>query len=257
MYIEWYVREQEYSHTLKDKAGNTWNYMTGKELMERYPNGGYRVVGDLRKKENPSEDIALIKDKKKYWLYPYQRKKRRLEKTIGYINVSREGQQDSFVRIRKGNLFGGLILPLVVVLLLCVVFFLGWWLSRKKEVPGLDDTAVSYRVEGMQNMDPDSIALPGVSVIEMNAGETKVDFPLINPEGNNCYMTYIIRNAQTDEVLYESGKIEPGMAVLSFDLNRPLDAGTYDILVQVETADLADYTVELNGAEIPAELVVK
>lgn len=255
--MKWTIREEQNSAGFRDSAGNTWGYITNKELLKRYPNGGYRIVADLRKKESPSGDLLLIEEGKECHLYSYKRKKRRLEKTVGYINVSTEDQPDSFVRIRKSNLFGGLIIPLVFVLFLCVVFFLGWWLSRKEEVPGLDDTAVSYRVEGMQNTDPDSIALPGVSVIEMNAGETTVDFPLINPEGNNCYMTYIIRDAQTDDVLYKSGMIEPGMAVLSFDLNRTLEAGTYEIMVQVRTADLADYTVELNGAEIPAELVVR
>nr|WP_294494106.1 hypothetical protein [uncultured Mediterraneibacter sp.] len=255
--MKWTVKKEHNSARFKDSAGNTWGYITGKELLERYPNGGYRIVADLKKKENASGDLLLTGAGKQCRLYPYDRKQRRLEKTVGYINVSQEDQPDSFVRIRKSNLAGGLLLPLVVVLLLCGLFFLGWWLSREEEVPGIDEAAVSYRVEGMENTDPESIALPGVSVIEATAGETEVDFPLINPDGNNCYMTYIIRDAQTDEVLYESGKIEPGMAVLSFDLNRPLEAGTYDILVQVETADLADYTVELNGAEIPAELVVR
>lgn len=255
--MEWTVNKGRGSGKFRDLAGNRWSHMTAKELMESYPNGGYRIVADLRKKENPSGDIVLTEGGQRCRLYPCQRKKRRFEKTVGYIDVSREGQPDSFVRIRKGNLLGGLILPLLIVLVLCAVFILGWRLSRREEVPGLEDTAVSYRIEGMENTDPDSIALPGISQIEMNAGETKVDFPLLNPEGNNCYMTYIIRDAQTDEVFYRSGKIEPGMAVLSFDLNHPLEAGTYDILVQVETADLTDYTVHLNGAEIPAKLIVR
>lgn len=255
--MDWHIREQEYSRTFKDAAGNAWGYMTAKELAGRYPNGGHRIVADLKKREKSSGDLFLTGEGKKSRLYVYDRKKKRTERTIGYIDVSCLEHPDSFVRIRTGNVLRGVVLPAVLLLLLCAVFFLGWWLSREEEVPGLDDTAVSYRVEGMQNTDPESIALPGVSVIEMNAGDTKVDFPLINPEGNNCYMTYIIRDAQTDEVLYESGKIEPGMAVLSFDLNRTLEAGTYDILVQVKTADLEDYTVELNGAEIPAELVVR
>lgn len=255
--MNWHIREQEYSRTFKDAAGNAWGYMTAKELAGRYSNGGYRIVADLKKKENPSGDLFLTGEGKKSRLYAYDRKKKRTERTTGYIDVSGPDHPDSFVRIRTGNVLRGVILPAAFLLLLCGLFFLGWYLSQEEKVPGLDDTAVSYRVEGMQNTDPDSIALPGVSVIEINAGDTKVNFPLINPEGNNCYMTYIIRDAQTDEVFYESGKIEPGMAVLAFDLSRPLDAGSYDILVQVKTADLADYTVELNGAEIPAKLVVK
>ena len=255
--MKWTVKEEHNSDGFRDSAGNTWGYITSKELLKRYPNGGYRIVADLKKTENPLGDLLLIGEGKQCRLYSYKRKKRRLEKTVGYINVGTENQPDSFVRIRKSNLFGGLIIPLASVLLLCAVFFLGWWLSRKEKVPGLDEAAVSYKVEGMENTDPESIALPGVSRIEMEAGTTRVDFPLVNPEGNTCYMKYTIRDAQTDEALYSSGLIGPGQAVLSFDLNRPVEAGTYDILLQVETSDLDDYTVQLNGAEIPAELEAK
>ena len=58
-------------------------------------------------------------------------------------------------------------------------------------------------------------------------------------------------------MLYSSGLIGPGQAVLSFDPEQAVEAGTYDILLQVETSDLDDYTVQLNGAEIPAELEAK
>lgn len=255
--MDWHVRKREYSRTFKDGAGNVWGYMTAKELAKRYPNGGYRIVADLKKKENPSGDLSLTGEGKRTRLYAYNRKKKRTERTAGYIDVSGPDHPDSFVRVRAGNVLRGVILPAVLFLLLCAVFFLGWWLSRKEKVPGLDEAAVSYKVEGMENTDPESIALPGVSRIEMEAGTTRVDFPLVNPEGNTCYMKYTIRDAQTDEVLYSSGLIGPGQAVLSFDLNRPVEAGTYDILLQVETSDLDDYTVQLNGAEIPAELEAK
>ncbi len=255
--MDWHIREQEYSRTFKDTAGNVWGYMTAKELDRRYPNGGYRIVADLKKKEKPSGDLFLTGEGKKSCLYAYDRKKKRTERTTGYIDVSGPDHPDSFVRIRTGNVLRGVILPAVILLLLCGLFLLGWYLSQKEEVPGLDEAAVSYKVEGMENTDPESIALPGVSRIEMEAGTTRVDFPLVNPEGNTCYMKYTIRDAQTDEVLYRSGLIGPGQAVLSFDINRPVEAGTYDILLQVETSDLDDYTVQLNGAEIPAELEAK
>ena len=255
--MEWSVKKQEYSARHKDSKGRTWGYLTGKELMERYPNGGYRIVADMRRKEGRTEDL-LLKDKGAVWcLHSYQRKKSRLERTVGYIDVSTDTEKDVYVRIVKRTLFRGLILPVLILLLLAGGVFLGWWLSRQNQVPGLDEAAVSYRVEGMKNTDPESIALPGISLVEMEAGQRTVEFPLINPEGNVCYMKYIISETETGEILYESGLIEPGMAVMNFELNRTLEPGTYDILVQVKTSDINDYTVELNGAQIPAELVVK
>lgn len=254
--MEWSVRKQGYSAEYKDKKGRTWGYLTGKELIERYPNGGYRIVADMRRKEGRTDDL-LLKDKGAVWrLHPYQRKKSRLERTVGYIDVSTDMEKDVYVRIVKRTLFRGLILPILILLMLVGGVFLGWWLSRQNQVPGLDETAVSYRVEGLKNTDPESISLPGISLLEMEAGQSTVEFPLVNPEGNDCYMKYTIQETATSEVLYESGLIEPGMAVLSFDLNRTLDPGTYDILIKVRTSDINDYTVELNGAQIPAKLVV-
>ena len=255
--MEWSVKKQEYSVRYKDSKGRAWGYLMGKELMERYPNGGYRIVADMRRKEGRREDLLLEDKGAVCRLHPYQRKKRRLERTGGYIDVRTDREEDVYVRIVKPALFRGLILPVLILLLLTIGILLGWWLSRRDQVPGLDEAAVSYRVEGLKNTDPESIALPGISLVEMEAGQRTVEFPLINPEGNVCYMKYIISETETGEVLYESGLIEPGKAVTSFEINRTLDPGTYDILVQVKTSDINDYTVELNGAQIPAELVVE
>lgn len=255
--MEWSVKKQEYSARHKDSKGRTWGYLTGKELMERYPNGGYRIVADMRRKEGRTEDL-LLKDKgEAYRLHPYQRKRKRLERTVGYIDVSTDTEKDAYVRIVKHALFRGLILPVMILLLLAGGVFLGWWLSSREQVPGLDETAVSYRREGLENTDPESISVPGVSILKMEAGQRTVEFPLVNPEGNACYMKYTIQDMETGEILYQSGRIEPGKAVLNFDLNCTLDPGTYQILVKIQTSDINDYTVELNGAQIPAELVVE
>ena len=75
--MDWHVRKREYSRTFKDGAGNVWGYMTAKELAKRYPNGGYRIVADLKKKENPSGDLSLTGEGKRTRLYAYNRKKKR------------------------------------------------------------------------------------------------------------------------------------------------------------------------------------
>ena len=57
--MEWSVKKQEYSVRYKDSKGRAWGYLMGKELMERYPNGGYRIVADMRRKEGRREDLLL------------------------------------------------------------------------------------------------------------------------------------------------------------------------------------------------------
>ena len=50
----------------------------------------------------------------------------------------------------------------------------------------------------------------------------------------------------TQEVLYESGLVKPGTAIMEFDLNRTLEAGSYDVTVLVETTSVEDPEAEMN-----------
>ena len=189
-------------------------------------------------------------------LYVPRQKPGFFQKITGYIRCTDEQEREWYVRIlsRSAGKIGALILLLAAVI--AGGAFLYFRMSE--EGPDLDKAAISYEMpDSMVNEDPDTIALPGISILEMKAGSRTVEFPLINPEGNTCYMAYTIVDQASGETLYESGMIEPGKAVLNFDLNRTLEPGTYSILVQIKTNDLEDYTVELNGAEIPAELVVE
>jgi hypothetical protein len=51
--------------------------------------------------------------------------------------------------------------------------------------------------------------------------------PLSNIDGNFFCKTFEIRLSDTDETLYVSGLIEPGMNEHIITLNRPLEAGEY------------------------------
>ena len=101
------------------------------------------------------------------------------------------------------------------------------------------------------------VALPGYSVLTVSNSDGVVHAPLINPEGNTCYFVYTVKLADTGEELYKSGYIEPGSAVPEFELNQELEAGEYDILLEVEAWDIGDYTQALNGGSIEAQLTVE
>ena len=131
--MDWHIKEREYSRTFRDASGNDWGYISARKLSARYPNGGYRIVADLKKKENSSGENFLTGGTQRACLYPYKRKHTRSEKTVGYIDVSDPDHPDSFVRIRTGNLFKGVILPAAILLLLCGLFLLGWYVNGAME----------------------------------------------------------------------------------------------------------------------------
>lgn len=250
--MEWNIKKNSNSNNIfKDSLSYKWKYITKEELYNLYPNGGYRIIGDLRKKHNSNYEEILNNEDSKVFLYPYTRKLKKSESVVGYIEL--EENPDCYVRIIKLSYFKAL-LPILILL---GIFFLGMWLSNKGKVPDLDEAAVSYRIEGVENKDPESISLPGISIITAKAGESKIEYPLQNPTGNECYMKYTIIDINTNEVLYVSGLIEPGMAVTKFDLIKSFSKGEYSILIKVNTFDINDYTKELNGGEMEAILKVE
>ena len=48
--MDFQAREQKDPRLFRDSAGTQWGCLTAKELARRYPNGGYRIVADMKKK---------------------------------------------------------------------------------------------------------------------------------------------------------------------------------------------------------------
>ena len=61
----------------------------------------------------------------------------------------------------------------------------------------------------------------------------------------------------TQEVLYESGLIEPGTAIMEFDLNRTLEPGTYNVTVLALTTSIEDGESEMNRGAANTTITVE
>lgn len=244
----------EARHPYKDSNGNVWKYISEKDMQALFPNGGFMIFSDLGKKKGCSDHIlegigftaAASAYKKKQSWFRY---------VIGYVPVTDGGQEDGFVRI-LGTAWYKLLIILFAVLVSLTIFIGGIWFAKQDEVPGLDKTAVSYHMDGVRNTDSTSIMLPGIHEINAKENEAHVKAALINPEGNDCYFKYIITLSDTDEMLYSSGLIAPGKAVMEFDLKRTLSVGEYPIRVRVETTDIKNLDIQYNAGNIDAQLKV-
>ena len=245
--------------SFQDKKGNQWPYLTIEGYKE-LPEEARRICGDLRKQDSGSADLTLEGGEALTGLYEYRPGKRWNEKTIGYLPVTMEGEEGgrvSCVRILGRSLVKTILLPLLLLCLVAgIVLGLSWYL-REEEVPGLDESQIAYHVEGMVNKDPSQIMLPGISQIRAQAGERHVEHVLFNPEGNPCYFKFHLVRSDTGEELYTSGLVEPGNAVMEFDLTEPLEAGSYEVTVQVETHPVDDPEGEMNQGAIKTTLVVE
>lgn len=94
-----------------------------------------------------------------------------------------------------------------------------------------------------------SIAVPGVEVMQFKADETRQSVNLYNPARNSCYFQISILLADGVK-LYQSEWIAPGKGLYEIDLLRSVPEGRYDgSVLKYECFSMDEEHTPLNGAE--------
>ena len=100
------------------------------------------------------------------------------------------------------------------------------------------------------------IKIPGYGEITVPTGETTWKITLANPEENTCYFKYTVTIDDSETPIYESDLIEPGKAVRELEVTEPLEAGDYEIHLNISTYAMDEELTPLNGAVVKAVLHV-
>ena len=172
-------------HAYRDEQDHLWLYLREEELTDRYPNGGYRILGDLTKKADAKDLVLVGAQGQRHPLSPYSGKLKKNEKIKGYIPLDEE---DAYVRIvekKKGRLLSYLI----AAVLLITIFLGGIWLGQVNRAV---DEPVRIASGELSNPNPENIRLPGITEVHAQAGNTRVKQLLLNVEGNAYNLTYTI-----------------------------------------------------------------
>ena len=241
-------------HAYRDEQDHLWLYLREEELTDRYPNGGYRILGDLTKKADAKDLVLVGAQGQRHPLSPYSGKLKKNEKVKGYIPLDEE---DAYVRIvekKKGRLLSYLI----AAVLLITIFLGGIWLGQVNRAV---DEPVRIASGELSNPNPENIRLPGITEVHAQAGNTRVKQLLLNVEGNAYNLTYTITLNETGEELYVSQPIPPGYGVREFDMERTLEAGSYPITIHVASSalesDESESSAAYNAGELAATLIVR
>ena len=101
------------------------------------------------------------------------------------------------------------------------------------------------------------VAIPGWSSITIPAGQTEVMVDLPNPSanGDKYYLSFEMRLADTGEVIFSTGYVAAGQSINKVSLTRPLEAGTYNVVIRVQPCR-ADGSLT-NNADMSTILIVK
>ena len=249
---------------IEDEKGCQWEYIEKSEY-QKLGEEEQKIYGDFQKKdsrdaqrqlEETDENGTIVQS---IGIYRYSTNLGWTKSVGGYIPIkvlTEEGEQNGYIRIIKPSVLKPLLAALAVLLAAAAVF-LAWFIPNMgSKVLGLDEAAVAYHIEGLVNNDPSQIMLPGLGNMQLTAGQTHVEKVLLNPEGNPCYFRFQLVLKDTGETLYESGLVEPGKAIVNFDINRPLEAGTYQAEMHINTSSLEDVETPLNNGVVAVTLEV-
>ena len=155
------------------------------------------------------------------------------------------------MRKRYRNSFIRITLATICMLLFCFIYFFSFHTKH----PALDQNARAWTASAASDQ-PGQIQIPGYGEIIFKANEATQQITLYNPEGNPCYFTFSLSIDEDEEILYESGMVEPGKAIEAIQLTHPLPEGDYQLNIHINTFDL-DTETPLNGAISTARLRVQ
>lgn len=255
-----YAKNIQSAKSYVDSKKQKWSFYTEKQILEQYPDGDFKVLGDFSAKYATNLKITkklINSNGNEAYVKAYGGNSPKGYYLIGYLPLQ---QPNAYVRIlgkKKGKLLGGLVL----LALLCTIFLGGLWLGNSKRPV---DTPVKIATSKLKNDNPKNISLPGIETMYVKAGQTRVKQPLLNIKGNQYDLTYTIALEETGEVIYTSTAIKPGYGVKQFDLNRTFKKGTYPVTITVDSSapqdnkkKNKDKQVAYNAGRLHANLVVQ
>jgi len=91
-------------------------------------------------------------------------------------------------------------------------------------------------------------------IIPANALDVQVF--LVNPDSNRCFFVFKIILEETEEIIYVSGLVKPGMYLENITLLKALEKGEYNAVLEIHTYDLERYDFT-QKSEITFNLIVK
>lgn len=164
------------------------------------------------------------------------------------------------IQKNKKKTVTGILLAAVVVTVMFAAYVLG---QRSVENTNTNGIAIEENVSdwdgSLKNVagnESTGIKIPGYGQLTVDAGEKDWNITLVNLKDNNCYFQYSITIGDEETPIYESDYIEPGKAITEFEVADALDAGEYDMYLNIATYSMDGNNTRLNGASVKADLLV-
>lgn len=228
--------------------GSCLNYYSRRAMKRRYPEGGYLLLGGIG--EGLKDQTGEVRiDSECYPCYALHYAKWR----YGVDGYAACDDGEGYYAVIRNHVPRHLLLLFLLLALIGALMGGMYMLGRNT---ALDENAVDFSPVNGESIDPDPnhIAFPAYHDMKIEAGTNVLHVALWNPKKNTCYFKFTITDVKSGNVLYASKLVAPGKAVKDVELSEVIEAGTRDISIAVDTFDLEDEDVPLNGAKVDVKL---
>ncbi len=245
-------------------------YYTVKEMKALYPDGGIRVVGQLKYGKDQTGILAVDGIEEPV----YKATSGARYKTVGYIEL----ETGSFIAVKKDNL-GVIILWIILGLIVLAGLIFGMTKIIKTGGEPEPSTKPPFVLDNGQEFGEGQLDLPekidtstknvtivGIPEIKFKANQKEQNVILTNHKKNEgvCFMEFTIyldKNGNKaiddgDEMIYKSGLVQPGYSISKFSIDRTLDVGEYDAVVMQQPYSFDQQRTKLNNMVVATKIIV-
>lgn len=230
-----------------------WKAFSKKTMKKKYPEGGYKILGEVIKKKGKSRSLIIPNEDHGGNLYvqPLKTYSKLLYRRYAYVYCR---ELDGYVIIKKNN---ALLWLLGLLGTLLTIGLITWGLMNIPTGPDIDPNVADFTgsVKRSADMDDSKILIPAFGDWKMIAGTDKVYMALSNPENNPCYFSFDIVLDATGETLFKTKLIPPGKAITTVQLPQKLDVGVYPITVKINSYSLDNPETPMNGGESATNII--
>lgn len=118
-----------------------------------------------------------------------------------------------------------------------------------------DENAKPFTVDLVNTAEGPGYLVPSYDRIEILADSSNLWIQLPNPAGNPCSFIFEITLVGTEETLFQSNLVEPGMAIENLKLKKTLEKGEYTASLIIQAYELGSLN-EMTGAQVELKFIV-
>lgn len=148
--------------------------------------------------------------------------------------------------MNKANKFMVIFLSITLIVLFVLLYL-------SPSAPTTSDGEIWHGKQTIEHQtEVKHIEIPGIDTLYLKAGQTEQQVNFYNPDANDCSICFTLSIGE--DLLWKSGKCQPGFGFYEIELEHPLETGTYkgELLHECERDGQA-----LNSAKMNLEIIVE